>query len=49
MRLDTDKFIKILGMSCTLAGAVLGMVSSEKEKIKLIDEAVKKHFANENK
>lgn len=49
MRIDTDKVIKIGGMVCTLAGAVLGMVSSEKEKTKLIDEAVKKHFANQNK
>lgn len=47
--MPVDKIIKIGGMVCTVAGAVLGMISSEKEKSKLIDEAVKKHFDQMNK
>lgn len=46
MNINKDAVIKIAGYVCTLAGAVIGMVSSNKDNAKNIEKAVENHLKN---
>lgn len=47
MNVDMNKALKIGGMVLTIAGTIVSAVANDKEKAKLIDEAVLKHLNTE--
>ena len=44
MNVDMNKALKIGGMVLTIAGTIVSAIANDKEKSKLIDEAVLKHL-----
>lgn len=48
-KMNMDLALKILGGACTVAGTVIGLISTNKENAKNVEAAVEKILKEQNK